>query len=391
MGELRVKLGYDDIMITPAAITNIDSRSECNPFIDSDGTLPLFTAPMDSVVSEENFNTFIENGITPIIPRTYDFGKRIEFLNKDMWVSFSQSEFASIFLTDDFEIEQPVKVLIDIANGHMKSLYEETKQAKEKHGDNITIMVGNIGNPKTYTEIVKMNAGVSYVRLGIGSGGGCLTTSNTGVGYGMASLIKETFEEKKKLIESGICSCKMPKIIADGGIRNFDHVIKAFALGADYVMIGTVFAKAIEAASIKCSQPNKKFEGVDLTRYTNLKVDDDLIWYGDYTEEYIKETEKKNGEPLKKKKNIKIGELFSKFYGMASKDGQIAMNGKKTKTSEGKTVYLPVEYTLSGWVNNFKDFFKSTMSYTNKASYYEFKGNVELTIPSDSYQKAVNK
>ena len=393
MASFKLKLGYNDIMITPAVLSGINSRSECNPFIDNGKTLPLFTAPMDTVVGEDNYRTFIVNGITPIIPRTVSLDRRIELLNENIWVSFSLKEFNDIFLTDNFEIDNPVKVLIDIANGHMGSLYEATKAAKDKHGDNIIIMTGNIANPKTYTEIVEMNAGVSYIRVGIGSGKGCLSTSNTGVGMGMASLISEVYEEKKKLIENGVCTCKMPKIIADGGIRNYSDVIKAIALGADYVMIGSLFSQTVESAAHKITEDTKKNKSgaddiIDISIFTNFRKDENNVWYGDYCDEYIKLKENKLDGT--KKKNIKIGKLLAKFYGMASRDGQIALKGEKTKTSEGKTVYLPVLYTISGWIENFKDYFKSAMSYTGKANYFDFKGKVELNVASDSYQRAIN-
>ena len=373
MGNWKIKLAYNDIMITPSVLSDINSRKECNPFIDDKNTLPIFTAPMDSVVSDSNADYFIKNGITPIIPRTYELDKRIDLLNENLWVAFSLQEFSDVFLNDEFIIEQPVKVLVDIANGHMKSLYETTKKVKEKHGDNIIIMTGNIANPKTYTEIVKMDAGISYIRVGIGSGKGCLSTSNTGVGMGMASLINETYEEKKKLIEKGVCTCRLPKIIADGGIRNYSDAIKAIALGADYVMIGSVFAQTLESAAFKTDVNG---EPIDFTKYKNIRKDEKNVWYGDIDSKH---------------KNIEIGPIVAKFYGMASRDGQIALNGEKTKTSEGKTVMLPVITTLDTWTTNFIDYFKSTMSYTGKHGYFEFKGKVDINIASDSYQRAVNK
>ena len=47
-----IALGYDDITIVPDELTDICSRSECNPY-DKDGYLPIFAAPMSSVVSLE--------------------------------------------------------------------------------------------------------------------------------------------------------------------------------------------------------------------------------------------------------------------------------------------------------------------------------------------------
>ena len=62
------------------------------------------------------------------------------------------------------------KICIDMANGHMEDLLETVKMIKRLH-PYVTIMTGNIANPKTYIEYEK--AGVDYVRVGIG--GGCFT------------------------------------------------------------------------------------------------------------------------------------------------------------------------------------------------------------------------
>ena len=49
--------GFNDIWIKPAVISNIEHRAECNPYIE-DKILPLFTAPMNSVINEENYKIF---------------------------------------------------------------------------------------------------------------------------------------------------------------------------------------------------------------------------------------------------------------------------------------------------------------------------------------------
>ena len=58
----EMKYCYDDISIIPAIKSNIEHRSECNPFIGEYGnsSLPIFTAPMSTVVNEKNFNLFQE-------------------------------------------------------------------------------------------------------------------------------------------------------------------------------------------------------------------------------------------------------------------------------------------------------------------------------------------
>ena len=75
---------------------------------------------------------------------------------------------------------------------------------------------------------------------------------------------------------------------------------------------------------------------------------------------------------------------------MASRQGQIAMKGKKTHTSEGVLKILPVEYTMSTWVENFIDYIRSAMSYTNARELSSLK-NANVVIISDNTYNSINK
>ena len=77
---------------------------------------------------------------------------------------------------------------------------------------------------------------------------------------------------------------------------------------------------------------------------------------------------------------------------MASRQGQIALNGAKVKTSEGIMKQLKVEYTMEGWIKNFIDYLRSAMSYTNCHNIKEFNpDNVDGIIISQEAQKSINK
>lgn len=56
----EMKYSYNDIAIVPAIKSNVEHRSECNPFTGqfNNSDLPIFTAPMSTVVNEQNFNLF---------------------------------------------------------------------------------------------------------------------------------------------------------------------------------------------------------------------------------------------------------------------------------------------------------------------------------------------
>lgn len=423
MLQNKIGYSYNDVTIVPSVISEIKSRSECNPYID--GKLPIFASPMASVVSEENYKIFEANNIIPILPRIkeYDIKYRIKKMHQGWWVAVSLKELENDIINDLETIPElnnkDYHICVDIANGHMKYLYAECVLAKtlaRKKGINLIIMTGNIANAKTYEWIynnalyeVKQNGKsyldcvIDYIRVGIGGGSGCITTSNVSIHYPQASLI----DECKRIKESSACKQhinlrKKPAIVADGGIRNYDHVIKALALGADYVMIGSLFAQCIESAGEKTTKSlSVKIPlRFPIERYKDFSVDSKGNFKAYYTDEFITKLmepwqqnsiEKYNEKIEELKQEQIIGCIDVKFFGMASADGQKSMNGKKTKTSEGITKWLPVKYTLSGWVENMVSYLKSAMSYTDCKDVKEFIGKPDLIVNSISEIQAVNK
>ena len=224
-----MKLDWNDISIIPECLSSISSRKEINSSYV--GKLPLFTAPMDKVVDETNVDDFVNNNINVCLPRhvKYEVVK-----NDDYFYSYGLDEIIDLL---NKKSQLPKRVLIDVANGHMKKLYDTAKLIKETFGNNIELMVGNIANPDTYRKYCEI--GVDYIRVGIGGGSACTTSANVSIHYPMASLIEECAYYK------GVYD-NPTKIVADGGFRNFSDIIKALALGADYVMLGGVFNKCLE-------------------------------------------------------------------------------------------------------------------------------------------------
>lgn len=342
-----MKFDFDDMLIMPAEITRIDSRSEIYEF-DSMGGLPLFTAPMDTVISEDNQRYFKQESINTIIPRNpkTEMNPKTSFSS---WLAYSLNQFEEVFINNDQPKDTKHHILIDVANGHMPSVYELTSRAKEKYGESLVLMVGNVANPETYG--ILSDAGADYVRIGIGNGGGCLTTQQTGIGYPMASLIEETYEVSLHLDNPA-------KIVADGGFKKYADVIKALALGADYVMLGSILNKALESAGETVDE-----EGERVDQY-NAKV-----------EEYFKAG----------------GKLYKKFRGMSTKEVQASLGNTKLKTSEGVVRLHEVEYTLSGWVENFRHYLKSAMSYTDSKTLDEFIGRVQYNVITTASFNRYNK
>ncbi len=143
---------------------------------------------------------------------------------------------------------------------------------------------------------------------------------------------------------------------SDGGMQNYSDIIKALALGADYVMVGSIFNKCIESAG-----SNYIFKRIPVTQCVA---------------EYL------YGRGMK---------IHKKFRGMSTKEVQKSLGNDKLKTSEGVIRYRPVEYTINGWVENFEAYLRSAMSYTNAKTLKDFIGETEIIQISDNAYKRIKK
>ena len=325
---------WDNITIVPATLSDISSRSEIN--ILHNDKLPLFVSPMDMVIDYNNSKTFKDLGFEVCLPR----GENDNSI--DSFYSYSLSEVIDMI---DNKIELPKRLLIDIANGHMKLLYETSKIIKEDY--NIELMVGNIANPETYRKFAEI--GVDYIRCGIGAGSGCTTSSNGAIHYPMASLITECYEISKEFE-------KPTKIVADGGFKKFTDIIKALACGADYVMLGGIVNKSLESAS------------------DNYKLVND---------EYYKILDSSALERFNSGESV-----YKYFRGMSTKEVQKKWGRKELKTAEGVSFYNKVEYKISGWVENFSDYLKTNMSYSNIKDIKDYPKYVDIRkITPEAYNR----
>ena len=72
----EIGYAYNDLTLVPTIISDVKSRKdvEC---MDANGRLPIFVAPMSSVINEKNYSKFETNKLYTVIPRSVDFKKRI--------------------------------------------------------------------------------------------------------------------------------------------------------------------------------------------------------------------------------------------------------------------------------------------------------------------------
>jgi len=385
MLEKKINYSLDDVSIIPE-VQGKNSRKECNPFVDGINKLPIFCAPMQAVCDEHNFFYFMKNGITPIIPRNINITTRMKCM-KDLvqWVAFGLEEFRECFveklmITTEFK-NYTYNVCIDIANGHIRELPELIQIAKKNY-PNMEIMVGNIANEETFEKLSR--AGADYIRVGIGGGACCLTSTNTGVHYPMASLINEC---KRIKFNKNLNA----KIVADGGIDDYGKAIKALALGADYVMMGTMLAKCYESAA----EPTFKYadylwrefyhNGLAEKSISNFMGDG--LWKNMLYDSSISEDEKRDNARTAKARG------FTKtIYGMSTPQAQQAIDeSKPVRPTEGLEREIPIEYTVNEFADNFKAYLRSAMAYTNCSTLDEFQsGSVILNVLNNKCYNNIN-
>lgn len=190
---------------------------------------------------------------------------------------------------------------IDVANGYIPQMKEVVEKARKLLPDTI-IIAGNVVTSDRASEL--LSAGADIIKVGIGPGGVCTTRTITGVGYPQISAIKECSQAVHK--HNGL-------VCADGGCRQPGDIAKAFAAGADFVMLGSMLA------------------GHDQSQK----------------------------EPVEKD-----GEKFIPFYGSSSdKAMQEDNNTADYRTAEGKTVRVEYSGDVGNTINKILGGLRSSCSY----------------------------
>lgn len=312
--EDGIKLDFEDVLIRPKRST-LSSRSGVyiNKIYDylhascKESVVPIVAANMDTVGTMAMADKLEPEGMQTCLHKYYSVSELLDFFTEKprlgtfFTIGIKQEDVDKLLLVDEMlpEIDNCGlgihKICIDVANGYQKVFVDHVKRIRDLF-PNTVIMAGNVCTPEMVSELL-ISGGADIVKIGIGPGSVCTTRKITGCGYPQLSAIIECADAAHGL-NGHIC--------ADGGCKTPGDVVKAFAAGADFVMLGGMLAGTDEC------EGEWEYEG-----WLNTPIGKVGIGSSD--------------DPNKKK--------ALKFYGMSSEDAMKAHNGGvgTYRTPEGKS------------------------------------------------------
>ena len=242
MVPIKEALTFDDVTMAPKYSEVLPSEVDTSIRLSKNLLLkiPLLSSAMDTVTESKMAIAIARAGGIGVIHRNLDIKKQIDEIkkvkNKKLLVGAAvgagplELKRAQALLKEKVDL-----IVVDTAHGHSKKVAEIIKVIKKKKTSNTTLCAGNIATVEAAKFLIKL--GVDVIKVGIGPGSICTTRLVAGIGVPQLSAILE--------VRKGVKNNKV-KIISDGGIKYSGDIAKALAAGADAIMIGSLFAGAME-------------------------------------------------------------------------------------------------------------------------------------------------
>ena len=352
--EEDIKLDYSNVLIRPKRST-LGSRKDVDlergfTFRNYDGDtiddyrhyrgVPIMASNMDGVGTMEMADTLAKQKMFTCLVKTFAVSELVEFFETDYFhtpFKRARSEYVamSIGITDtdlakfNGVYKQVTKgnlkyVCIDVANGYSERFGNFVRKFRKKF-PNVVIIAGNVVTGEMTEELI-LN-GADIVKVGIGPGSVCTTRIQTGVGYPQLSAVMECADAAHGL--GG-------HIIADGGCATAGDVAKAFAGGADFVMLGGMLAGHDQGGGDVIT----KFYETNQLEYE----------IGDHLDKHTRKIEEKS---------------FIQFYGMSSDAANTKHFGglKDYRSSEGREILVPYRGDVKVTMQNILGGIRSTCTY----------------------------
>ncbi|KAH3770303.1 GMP reductase 2-like [Dreissena polymorpha] len=257
-----IKLDFKDVLFRPKRST-LRSRSDVDlvrtfQFRNSGQTytgIPVMVANMDTTGTFEMAKAVAKHLMFTVIHKHYSVEEWKEFAaeNKDILQHIAAStgtgENDLTKLKQILDAVPDIKYLcVDVANGYSEHFVQFVKNCRAEFPKH-TIMAGNVVTGEMVEELLL--SGADIIKVGIGPGSVCTTRKKTGVGYPQLSAVIECADAAHGL--GG-------HIISDGGCTCPGDVAKAFGAGADFVMLGGMFAGHAESGGEMVEKGGKKYK-----------------------------------------------------------------------------------------------------------------------------------
>ena len=238
MVPIKEALTFDDVTLVPKYSEVLPSEVDTSVILTKYLKLkiPILSSAMDTVTESKMAIAISKAGGIGVIHRNLEIKKQLQEIKKvkkqkllvGAAVGAGSKEFkrAEAVLKENIDL-----IVVDTAHGHTKKVSEIIKFIKKKKNKRTALCAGNIATPEAAKFLHKL--GVDIIKVGIGPGSICTTRLVAGIGVPQLSAVLN--------VRNGIKN-KNVKIISDGGIKYSGDLAKAFAAGADAVMIGSLFA-----------------------------------------------------------------------------------------------------------------------------------------------------
>ncbi|MFP5458158.1 MAG: guanosine monophosphate reductase, partial [Bacteriovoracia bacterium] len=316
-------LTFDDVLLMPRHST-ISSRR--HPQLESRLTkkttikVPIISANMDTVTGEEMAIKMAQMGAVGILHRFMSPQDQVAQLKRIKAASGATPVAVSIGVKEEgmerakMLVEAGADILtLDIAHGDSVMMLE-TLDFVRKTFPHVQIIAGNVATPEGTRTLIEH--GADAVKVGIGPGSMCTTRIITGCGVPQLTAIALCVAEARRH--------NVP-VIADGGIKTSGDIVKAFAAGAETVMLGSMLAGCNETP----------------------------------------------GEIVGGKK---------KYRGMASKDAQVSWRGELPTgmAPEGESRLIPCKGSVENIILELTGGLRSGMTYLNASTIAEINQNARF-------------
>jgi len=235
-------LTFDDVLILPGYSEVLPRDVDIHVQLTRDIRLeiPLISAGMDTVTEADMARAIAQEGGLGIIHKNMSIAAQAEQVARVKSDNFLVG--AAVGVTHDVldRVSALVQAVVDIitvdtAHGHSKGVLDTVRKIKEAF-PSLPLIAGNVATAEGTLALI--DAGADVIKVGIGPGSICTTRVVTGIGVPQITAVMECARVAR---ERGIA------IIADGGIRLSGDITKALAVGANAVMLGSLFAGTDES------------------------------------------------------------------------------------------------------------------------------------------------